>query len=378
MKISWQPIDEIKTGSVCGDDIFDPNSFVLLTHRGNVLNSQTLAFLKRHNVTWIPVGVEEANAPRPDDTLPLSLEKETMAQAEKALAPDLPLALSDEKYHSALNRFQNFAQVLLEKGTVNPAEITNLSNDIVSEVIKTEPGVLNFLTEISGGFIVKHGINVAILAASLAHHLKQPWHYLVQLVKVALLHDVGLIWVSPKRSLQFVEDIQKEFEYGPMDRIKMHPILAVKIIQKVDPGFLEKDVETGILEHHERFDGRGFPFHRVGKGIHFFARVLAVADTYDTLITSIGGKARMDPHAALRWIISKVDSVFDPDMVRAFIQIAGIYPTGTLVKLNDGSMGKVISRGERALGRPILLSEGREIELEKNPDLFILEVKGIG
>ena len=374
MKTRWTRIDEVRTGSVNAEDIFDPYSFVLLIARGTVIDSKTLRFIKNRNVSWVPVEEESDGA---EKDLTLETESEIAQSSQQMLAPDLPLILSDEKYHLTMDRFHDFASLILETGVANLTEIEDLSNDIVAEVIKTEHSILNFMTDIAPGFVVKHGINCAILAAAIGQHIRQPWHYLVQIVKVALLHDIGLIHATREKSLFYVENVLKQFAVTPIDRVRAHPFLGVKLIERINPDFLELDVSRGIVHHHERFDGLGFPLGIQGKNINFFSRVLAVVDAYDTLMTKVEGKSILDPYHALKWIIHNVKGVFDPDIVRAFVEIAGLYPTGTLVRLNDGRIGSVISKGDHSIARPILRINGEEVETENESGTYIVEVMGI-
>jgi len=163
----------------------------------------------------------------------------------------------------------------------------------------------------------------------------------------------------------------------PIDRVRAHPFLGVKLIERMNPDFLEPDVSRGIVHHHERFDGFGFPLGIQGKNINFFSRVLSVVDAYDTLITKVDGKSILDPYHTLKWIIHNVKGIFDPDIVRAFVEIAGLYPTGTIVRLNDGRIGSVISKGDHTIARPILSIDGREVETENESGTYIVEVMGI-
>jgi len=374
VKTRWTRIDEVRTGSVNAEDIFDPYSFVLLIARGTVIDSKTLRFIKNRNVSWVPVEEESDGA---EKDLTLETESEIAQSSQQMLASDLPLILSDEKYHLTMDRFHDFASLILETGVANLTEIEDLSNDIVAEVIKTEHSILNFMTDIAPGFVVKHGINCAILAAAIGQHIRQPWHYLVQIVKVALLHDIGLIHATREKSLFYVENVLKQFAVTPIDRVRAHPFLGVKLIERINPDFLELDVSRGIVHHHERFDGLGFPLGIQGKNINFFSRVLAVVDAYDTLMTKVEGKSILDPYHALKWIIHNVKGIFDPDIVRAFVEIAGLYPTGTLVRLNDGRIGSVISKGDHSIARPILRINGEEVETENESGTYIVEVMGI-
>lgn len=376
MKINWKNIDAVKPGDICGDDIFDPNSFVLLVHSSSILDSKTISFLKNHNVTFVPVKAETKETIEESEVL--HIEEDYMNISDNLLAPELPLFFNDESYHESMDKFQQIAEDLINSGSIKEQEVVNICNDLVSEVVKTKSYVLNFMTEVAPGFLIKHGLNTAILSANIAHYLKQPWHHLIQITKAALLHDIGLAFTDSKGEDVFkIEDIKLQYSKNINPRVKIHPLLSVKTIKEIDKNFLERDVERAILEHHERYDGEGFPFKTKGKKINFYSRIIAVADSYDTLTSSVKGVQNYSPYEALRWIISNVNKIFDPEIVHSFIEISGLYPTGTIVKLNNGVVGKVISRGESSIGRPILLTSSGELELEKESQLFVTEVKGL-
>ncbi len=373
MKILWKKISQVSPGDTSGDDVFDPNSFVLLIAKGTILDSKTLEFLKSRQVTWIPIGQPDQD--ELDEDSAISVESE-IYESNALLAPELPLVLSEEVYHKSISRFHDLAGKMMDHGIIDSGEVINLSNDLVNEVARSHPKILNFVAFLPAGFLVKHSVNTAIMGVTIAHHLKQPRHVLVQLAKTALLHDIGLIYSRGYKDLRVGEDIEKQYNKRATRNILIHPIISVKMIRTIDEAFMEKDVEASVMQHHERYDGTGFPIGIKGKNIAFLARVLAVADAYDTLISSHTSQTPIHPYEALRWVISHAGSIFDPDMVRAFVEIAGVYPTGTVVRLNDQRTGKVISRGDGSVARPILLVQGEEVELEKIPYLYITEVLG--
>ncbi|MDN5359573.1 MAG: hypothetical protein PWQ84_636 [Thermotogaceae bacterium] len=375
LKIIWKRTEDLKAGEICGDDVFDPNSFVLLAHKSSILDSKTIQYLQRRDVEWVPVRVADGDVK--DSNIILELEDEYSKEAKTILAPELPLIVSDEKYHESIARFETVTKTFVKSNFFQKDEIVNLSNELVNEVLKMNSSVFNFMTDIAPGFIIKHGINTAIIACVLAKSLNKSRHLLFKLTKVSLLHDIGLIYAQEKKSLDYVEDIFQQYKPGDLNRIKIHPVIGVKIINKVAPGFLEKDEEDALIEHHERYDGKGFPMGAKGEKINEISRLMAIPDAYDTLITKIKGKSIMDPYMALKWIVSNSGILFDPSFVKAFVQITGIYPTGTHVKLSNGSMGTVISKGGKAIGRPVLLVNDEEISLMEKDDLFITEVLGV-
>jgi HD-GYP domain-containing protein (c-di-GMP phosphodiesterase class II) len=373
LKIVWKSVDEVKAGEICGDDVFDPNSFVLLAHKSAVLDSKTIHYLKDRDVLWVPI--REAEEGIREDDLILNIEDEYSKETEPMLAPDLPLIVSDEKYHESLTRFETLTYTFLKNNTFQTNEVVNLSNELVNEVLKSDSNVFNFMTDVASGFIIKHGINTAIVACVLGKAMGVTRNKLLKIAKVALLHDLGLVYAQKNKGLGYVENILDQYsESKHLNRIKIHPILSIKIINKLSPGFLDNVEENAVMEHHERFDGKGFPMGAHGKKINEISRLMAVPDAYDTLITSVDGKSKMDPHTALKWIVSNSKILFDPDVVKAFVQITGLYPTGTVVRLNNGKSGVVISKGGRSIGRPLVLVGDDEVQLEDHSDLFITEV----
>jgi len=375
LKIIWKRTEELKAGEICGDDVFDPNSFVLLAHKSSILDSKTIQYLQRREVEWVPVRVQDGEVK--DQDIILELEDEYAKESKAILAPELPLIVSDEKYHESIARFETVTKSFLKTNTFQKDEVVNLSNELVNEVLKSNSNVFNFMTDIAPGFIIKHGINTAIIACVLAKALNKSRHLLFKLTKVSLLHDIGLIYAQKNKSLDYVEDLFEQYKHGNLNRVKIHPVIGVKIINKVSPGFLEKDEEDALIEHHERYDGKGFPMGAKGEKINELSRLMAIPDAYDTLITQVKGKPTMDPYTALKWIVSNSNILFDPAFVKAFVEITGIYPTGTLVKLSNGQRGTVISKGGKAIGRPVILVDDEEISLAEKDQLFITEVLGI-
>src|SRR6056297_1540419 len=375
LKIIWKRTEDLNAGEICGDDVFDPNSFVLLAHKSSILDSKTIQYLQRREVEWVPVRVSDGE--EKDNNIILDLEDEYSKEAKAILAPDLPLIVSDEKYHESISRFETVTKTFVKTNNFQKEEIVNLSNELVNEVLKSNSSVFNFMTDIAPGFIIKHGINTAIISCVLAKALKKSRHLLFKLTKVSLLHDIGLIYANKEKSLMYVEDLFQQYKQGKLNRVKIHPVIGVKVINKVAPGFLEKDEEDAVIEHHERYDGKGFPMGAKGEKINEISRLVAIPDAYDTLITKVKGKSTMGPYTALKWIVSNSGILFDPTFVKAFVQITGIYPTGTHVKLSNGSTGTVISKGGKAITRPVIQVNDEEISLSEKDDLFITEVLGI-
>ncbi len=114
------------------------------------------------------------------------------------------------------------------------------------------------------------------------------------------------------------------------------------------------EVAQTVLEHHERYDGNGYPRGLKGDAISVFARVIAIADTYYALVSRRPHRQSHLPHEAIEFIMAYSGELFDPDLVRLFTKLMPLYPTGVMVNLNTGEMGIVSDARAGLIGRPTI------------------------
>lgn len=148
---------------------------------------------------------------------------------------------------------------------------------------------------------------------------------LVENIKLAsLLHDIGKIGI--KESILTKPAKLLGYEKRQM---KQHPGIGARIIEKIDNS---QKIIKGVLEHHERYDGKGYPNNIKGENISIEGRVIAVADTYDALTTDRPYQ-RGHPHQKAYDEISEgAGSQFDPKVVNAFVSSFKKYPGVWLIK----------------------------------------------
>ncbi len=109
-----------------------------------------------------------------------------------------------------------------------------------------------------------------------------------------------------------------------------------------------------VLEHHERFDGTGYPYRMVGEQISLAGRMAAIADTYDAMTSDRPYRLAITPSAALTQLYTESGAQFDPALVAAFVRTIGVYPVGTLVLLESGHLAVVDSVNPENSLRPVV------------------------
>ena len=117
-------------------------------------------------------------------------------------------------------------------------------------------------------------------------------------------------------------------------RLKTHPLVGYQIVKQL--GAVGDKAALISLQHHEQYDGRGYPRGLRGGGIDEYARIVSIADNYEALIESRSYRERMYLYHAMRNLVSSGSKKFDPIILRAFLSALSVYPVGSIVKLNLG------------------------------------------
>jgi HD-GYP domain-containing protein (c-di-GMP phosphodiesterase class II) len=214
--------------------------------------------------------------------------------------------------------------------------INELTSQLLS-AIRGERG--RFVGYVLGGKIkgyemAKSSVNAAILSAMIAQELLLPPHKVMQIITGTLLHDIGMLRL-PKEILSKRGGLSQE----EAQVMHTHPLYAYRLILKElnypdSVGFV-------VLQHHERWDGQGYPSGIAGENIDIGARILSVADAFEAMVSKKPYRNSMVGYEAMKALMSDNQSRFDPDVLKAFITIMGIYPIGSIVVLNDGAIARV-------------------------------------
>ena len=214
-------------------------------------------------------------------------------------------------------------------------------------------------------YAAHHAANVAVLAIALGEKLGFSKVELADLGMAAVFHDVGL------RDCP-ADILMKPEPLDPKDRalIEQHPMRSVEYLLS-QRSFSKSTLSQMIVafEHHRNFDGSGYPYGSRRPDI--FSRIVTIADVYAAMTTQRPWRNAFMPDEALGMMSREANRRFDPALMKVFVNTLGLYPVGTLVRLDSGDLGIVIyggGEGER-LNRPIISLLGRDGKPAGNVDL---------
>jgi putative nucleotidyltransferase with HDIG domain len=192
-------------------------------------------------------------------------------------------------------------------------ELTNYYNDIQTGYFQTVMALANSI-EAKDAYTRGHCQRVMEIACEIAKSLGYKDNQIEDLRYAAILHDIGKIGI-PATIINKIGKLDEE----EFNEIKKHPLIAYNILKEVE--FIKRGID-GILQHHERFDGKGYPFGLKGTEICEFGRILCIADAFDAMTSDRPYRKAMKMEEAIKEIEKCKSSQFDPVIADAFINMS--------------------------------------------------------
>lgn len=213
---------------------------------------------------------------------------------------------------------------------------------------------------VQGGGTLLHPLNVMLLALQLGSAMRLSQADLLALAQASLLHDIGKRRLGKER---YKAEALSSYERRLLER---HVEYGLELLDRYQDSFppLSPAARAGILSHHERWDGQGYPQGLKGEQIPVIARIIAIADAYDTMISDQVYRKRLLPEAAYREILSLSGAAYDPTIVEVFKRAIAPYPLDSLLRLDSGDVARVVQL-KADLCRPIvrIARQSRPIDL---------------
>ncbi|PCG20135.1 HD domain-containing phosphohydrolase [Brachyspira sp. G79] len=372
------PLNEVKEGMKVASNIYNSDD-KRIVDIGTVITKDIIETLKRNSITT--VSVMEL----------LDLKKEntvnTAGDGKKAVVRGLIeengkkiLKIDSEevakKKEMTIEKTKSLYETAKQGGGIDFDSMKKEVNNMLSSIVENKEAhsYLSMLKR-KDETMYKHAVDVATLAAITAGELNLTKVDMSNIMLGALVHDIGKVLIQ--ESLLTKVNLTKDEEAI----LKKHPTQGYKLVKRDN---LDDNIADIVLEHHEKYDGSGYPFQKDNKDISLYSKIVAVCNTFNNLITKGEHGVPYTPDKAVKIIISLAKKDFDSDVVKAFQKAIGFYPNNTRVKLSNGSIARVIEQNPNLPLRPVLsivkhldgtVSDGMEIvDLSSSSDLFIKEI----
>lgn len=274
-----------------------------------------------------------------------------------------------QKLYPHLQRVMEDARL----GQLMDARETRAMVQQLVEMVAVNPQAALWLTNLKDrhSHTADHCFNTAVLAVAFGSHLGMPKDVLEQVGLGALMHDVGKM-----RTPVSILDKPGVLTEDEFDILKKHPVDGYQMLRK-QGGFPDLALEVVHL-HHERVGGQGYPFGLKGEEIPLHARVVAIAEVYDDISSDRVYHDGVPAANCLNMMFHWAPRDFGEDLMQEFIRCIGIYPIGSLVELNTGALGIVMSSNPDSRLKPVvMLVRDREGRPYRRRPLLNLAAPGI-
>jgi HD-GYP domain-containing protein (c-di-GMP phosphodiesterase class II) len=317
-------VENAQIGMILARAIYDGSGSLILD-TGTVLDAIHLPVLPRLEVKDIII-----QDSRVDDLIIVpAISEETEAHAVRLL-------------HKLIDANRG---ILIDHIKLDMASVDRIVKEIIQDSNNTFLGEINIEGCMSlGNFDFIHPVKTTSLSILLGKRAAMSHNDLTNLGKAALLMNIGYINVSQGVLTSLDPDAQaasaefrKHVEVGSQ---------LLKLQKDVDPRIVD-----AIAQHHELWNGGGYPNKLKGKQISLYARIISVASNYHSLISNHRNQKAYAPPEAAEYISAYSGEYFDPDIVQIFMRNVPFYPKGVTVRLNNGEIGVVTDSNIGYIGR---------------------------
>ncbi|MDP2246905.1 MAG: HD-GYP domain-containing protein, partial [Nitrosomonadales bacterium] len=279
----------------------------------------------------------------------LTTAKETAAKFEREIASSLMLEMTGENLSDRID----VAKDLLA--------------DIVNSIIRN-PDAMLLIRQLKDldDLTYHHAMDVSIMLVSFGRQLGLPKKELNEIALGGLLHDIGKSRV-PSEIINKKQRLNAEETMAA----RSHVNLGLEVIAGLEN---LSDIARQVIErHHERYDGKGYPTGLAAEDIGLYGSMAGIVETFSSITSDQPYSAARSSAQAVSTLVALRDSAFQSELVDQFIQVVGVYPIGSLVKLNTGEVGIVVKQNTMWRLKPmvsiVIDTEGRKLPSPMTIDL---------
>ncbi len=336
-------IDKLDIGMILDKDVIDIKTGAVLIPENTAI---TKAYIEKLNIHGIHFVFTK------EEVIPEGLRNEGLTK----------------EYSKVENTLNNIFNEIKEGKKLESDRITSEMNNFVKE-IALERDILTQMRLLrkTDDYTFNHSLGVSILAITLGKWLNYSQDEIEDLSIAGLFHDIGKLKISDK----IVKKPGKltEEEYLEM---KKHPLYSYEML--LETKRFNEDILLGILNHHEKIDGTGYPNGIKGDKIHEYAKIIAICDIYHAITSNRVYRDKDSPLRAADYLRQESFKSLDPHITQVFLKNISTFYVGNKVLLSDGSTGIIVYIHPQDETKPIVQVDDKFIDFLQPQNVEILDI----
>ncbi len=251
-------------------------------------------------------------------------------------------------------------------------KITDQIKKVISMIRENRDYILRLpdLGDSNKEYLITHSVKSALLALAIGESLKLPNHKLIELGISALLHEIGMLKLPAN-----LYNVDRKLNPTEKSALTTHTILGYRLLKDFS---LPLDILLGVLQHHEKCDGSGYPQKLDSSKISYYAKIISVVCAYDAQISRRPHRDPLDGYQTIMNMLKGIGTLYDETVLRTLVYSISIFPLGSYVVLENGSIGIVVHTNKKNPKFPIvkLLIDQNETVLRDQPVIETHEEDG--
>ena len=391
-------VEDLKEGMLFSAPLFCDDGKNRVLGKMHPVSQRELSVLKQWKVPFVmtagksvkknedaaePVEETEALPDKGEVSTGKAAKKDQKETAENAIL-QLPDILNHSElyteYLAIILKMDIFLTEVKKRKPVTPRPIDGIALRLRNLLAADRASVISFIlsAQIPDREMAKALIDTAILAETIANFMKLPEDYIDDLVLASLLHDCGMLRVSDT-----ILKKKGQLSDTEMQTVAAHTVYGYKAV--LSEFMYTERIAMLVLQHHERWDGKGYPNGLDKDSIEIGARIIAVVDAFVAMTSQKAYRSALLGYDAMKTPLADKGRRFDYEVIKAMIQSIGVYPIGSIVLMNDTSIARVIGIIPDAPLRPLIRvlidetghqypnNKGKSIDLREYKNTFIIK-----
>ena len=341
---------DLKLGMCFSSPVFFEDGTNMFLAEKNPITQNHLSALELWKIPYvITYGtlIQQSKTPEPEEIKELEPIQDEKPSLENLFENNTLKRIADnlseidkttrEVYIKCLKKIRSYFENIKQNKNISRSEVDITIDEIYKLTATDGMNIIGYIMSLNSETdYAKAALITAIFSSILGINQGFTKREVFQLIGASIFHDVGM-FSTPENITQKKTHLTNS-EYN---MIKLHPLRSARYVSEIL--FFPKEVALIIKQHHEAWNGTGYPAGIKEKSIEKSARILAIADAFTAMISKKTYRDSYIGYDAIKNLMEDTQKQFDPDLIQAFVKMMGAYPIGSIVLLNNSIVAQVIT-----------------------------------
>jgi len=278
---------------------------------------------------------EDSNAPKMGESLKAAIERSKNIQLDNSDKARMDMV--QKVYEEYMNYIESVFTHYATHKEIDQDDLSETVKELCVFIKENKRFILRINpSDGSTGknFLVTHSMRTTVLAIAIALQLHMPLSKMIDLGVTSILHEIGMLRLPPQ-----IYMTEKKLTPGERSQILKHPVLGYTIVKDLS---FPLNIQLGVLEHHEKENGAGYPQKKTGDKISTNAKIISVACSYEAISSPRTYKTGRSTFEAIVELLQNKDRSYDDSIIRGLLYTVSLFPIGSYVYLSNRKIAQVI------------------------------------